>query len=133
MTRDIFGHCLERFNNQMKLQNRKILLLLDNASGHGAIYNSEFPNVHIEYLPPNTTSHLQPMDAGIIRNLKLHYKKYLEYKIIEIFCLLFVNFRLYDNSNYDTKSSFTACVILKRVLCIISFLFHKHVSFIKIN
>ena len=28
-------------------------------------------------LPPNTTSVLQPMDAGIINSLKCHYKKIL--------------------------------------------------------
>ncbi|CAB4068344.1 unnamed protein product [Lepeophtheirus salmonis] len=33
-----------------------------------------FSNVKAVFFPPNTTSHLQPMDAGIIQNVKLVYK-----------------------------------------------------------
>ena len=49
----------------------KILLLLDNAGGHPTDLNH--PNVKIVYLPPNTTSILQPMDMGIIANFKAVY------------------------------------------------------------
>lgn len=76
MTREIFTIWLERFNHQMHLEKRRVLLLLDNASGHGCINEEKYPNIQIEFLRPNATSHLQPMDAGIIRNLKLFYKKY---------------------------------------------------------
>ncbi|XP_046555566.1 uncharacterized protein LOC124264826 [Haliotis rubra] len=31
----------------------------------------------MHFLPPNTTAHIQPMDAGIIRNFKALYKKSL--------------------------------------------------------
>ena len=34
-------------------------------------------NVKMVFLPPNTTSHLQPCDAGIIAALKAHYRKRL--------------------------------------------------------
>ena len=41
---------------------------------------SEFSNVEICFLPPNTTAHLQPMDAGIIKSFKAQYKKlYVRY------------------------------------------------------
>ncbi|CAB4383389.1 unnamed protein product [Rhizophagus irregularis] len=36
----------------------------------------ELTNITIKYLPPNTTSHLQPMDQGIINNFKVKYKQY---------------------------------------------------------
>lgn len=42
----------------------KVLLLLDNSPSHPV--NLQHPNVHIEFLPPNTTSMIQPQDQGII-------------------------------------------------------------------
>lgn len=46
----------------------EILLLLDNCSAHGK--KEKFPemkNICVEFLPPNTKSKIQPLDAGIIR------------------------------------------------------------------
>ena len=53
-------------------QGRKILLFLDNAPGHG---HHSFSNIKLEFLPPNTTSKLQPLDAGIIAQVKALYRK----------------------------------------------------------
>ena len=59
-------------------QKDKVLLLVDNFSGH------QVPNVgsrlrvtRLEFLPPNTTSHFQPMKAGIIASFKAQYMKLL--------------------------------------------------------
>ena len=46
---------------------------MDNASGHGGI--TQLSNLKNEYLPPNTTSALQPMDHGIIKVCKGNYGK----------------------------------------------------------
>ena len=59
----------------MAVKKQYILLLLDNAPSH--IHNLQLTYVRIEMLPPNTTAHIQPTDAGIIKNFKLHYKKKL--------------------------------------------------------
>ncbi len=32
---------------------------------------------HFEYFDPNVTSHIQPLDMGIIRSFKAHYRKAL--------------------------------------------------------
>jgi hypothetical protein len=69
MTSDVFAHWLKWFN--LKMCDRKVLLLIGNVPTHVSI---ELSNVRVHFLPPNTTSQIQPMDAGIIRNFKLKYK-----------------------------------------------------------
>jgi DDE superfamily endonuclease len=78
MTGIFFEIFLRRLNAHV---NRKVLLIIDNAPSH--IWNeSEFPNLQILSLPPNTTSKLQPLDAGIIASFKRHYRRYqLEHAI----------------------------------------------------
>src|SRR5437762_2338611 len=69
MTSDLFKIYLQCLNNHV---DRKILLLIDNAPSH--IWKElELSNLEIISLPPNTTSKLQPLDAGIIMSFKCHY------------------------------------------------------------
>ncbi|CAF1076189.1 unnamed protein product [Brachionus calyciflorus] len=75
MTSKIFNIWLTGFNKKMRNENREVLLLLDNASSHKV--EGEYSNVKVYYLPPNTTSMLQLMDAGIIKTLKSYYKNNL--------------------------------------------------------
>nr|XP_023648729.1 tigger transposable element-derived protein 1-like isoform X2 [Paramormyrops kingsleyae] len=51
----------------------KIMLILDNAPGHPADLDDFHPNVKVVYLPPNIASLIQPMDQGVIANLKAYY------------------------------------------------------------
>ena len=60
----------------MRTANRNILLLIDNAPTHILMDNLELTNVTIHHLPPNTTAHLQPCDAGIIRSFKVCISNY---------------------------------------------------------
>lgn len=69
MTSKLFSDWLKSFN--LSMCGRKVLLLVDNAPCHVAL---ELSNVRLHFLPPNTTSHLQPMDAGVIKNFKLRYR-----------------------------------------------------------
>lgn len=50
-----------------------ILLLLDNALGHPEYLDDLHADVQVKYLPPNTTSILQPMDQGVIATFKKYY------------------------------------------------------------
>uniref|UniRef100_UPI003590093E tigger transposable element-derived protein 1-like n=1 Tax=Myxine glutinosa TaxID=7769 RepID=UPI003590093E len=50
----------------------KVLLLMDNA-GHAL--DLSYDGVQIEFLPPNTTSLIQPMDQGVIRAFKALYMR----------------------------------------------------------
>ena len=58
-------------------EDRKILLFIDNAPSHPDSFSDCFYHVQIVFLPKNTTSKLQPLDAGIIKNFKVFYRKQL--------------------------------------------------------
>ncbi|BFI29838.1 hypothetical protein MPTK2_3g06440 [Marchantia polymorpha subsp. ruderalis] len=81
MTGMLFQKWLKNFDAKMKEANRSILLLLDNASGHISV---ELENIVVLLLPPNTTSKLQPMDAGIIAAFKRRYRRLYIRRAIDI-------------------------------------------------
>ena len=59
-------------------QKEKVLLLVDNFSGHQVPnVGSRLRVIRLEFLPQNTTSRFQPMDAGIIASFKAQYMKLL--------------------------------------------------------
>ncbi|XP_064475509.1 tigger transposable element-derived protein 6-like [Ornithodoros turicata] len=73
MTSDIFLETLRRFDNTLKQENRQAILLVDNAGCH-KLRGEEFTNLRVEFLPANTTSKIQPLDAGINRSAKVRYQ-----------------------------------------------------------
>lgn len=78
MTSEIF----EQFTKELdKTCSCDTALILDNASVHGIASNLDLKHLKIIFLPPNTTSKTQPMDAGIIQALKLRYRKAMMTKV----------------------------------------------------
>ena len=75
MTAKLFEDVLRAWDGRLGQQGRRVLLCLDNFSGHPP--ELQLDNIQLLFFPPNTTSHSQPMDQGIIENLKRHYKKIL--------------------------------------------------------
>jgi hypothetical protein len=80
MTGLICEEYLQWLNNKMEAEQRHVLLLMDNFSGHELGVQlvggqQGLSNVRIEWLPPNTTSFWQPMDQGIIASFKLQYRR----------------------------------------------------------
>jgi hypothetical protein len=80
MTGLICEEYLRWLNTKMRSEGRKVLLLMDNFSGHELAVQlvggkTGLPNVRIEWLPLNTTSEWQPMDQGIIVSFKLQYRR----------------------------------------------------------
>ena len=49
----------------------------DSAACHPETAHAGLKNIKLVFLPKNTTSRLQPLDAGIIRNFKHKYRKLL--------------------------------------------------------
>lgn len=80
MTSFLFEDWIEKLNARMVKNNRKIIMFVDNAPSHKISKN--FSNVHLEFLPPNLTSVIQPMDQGIISQIKRLYRKDLLRRLI---------------------------------------------------
>ena len=76
MTTEIMFAILTKLNRKLSREKRKILLL-DNVSSHSQELKERFRNIKVVFLPKNSTSRLQPLDAGIIKNFKVHYCKLL--------------------------------------------------------
>ena len=77
MNGEILSKVLKRHDRKMKLQNRNVLLFLDNATSHQESIQKSLTNIKLVFLPKNTTSRLQPLVARIIRAFKLKYRKLL--------------------------------------------------------
>lgn len=84
MTTDIFTGWVKKLDKQMTTQKRKIVLFIDNCTAHPGDINSVLNNVKVVFFPPNLTSIIQPMDQGVIKTLKLHYRKRILKKIVTI-------------------------------------------------
>ncbi|KAL4148353.1 hypothetical protein QTP88_002617 [Uroleucon formosanum] len=73
LDREIFTSWLKDWDKELGKQSRKIVLIVDNAGPHPKLIDLKI--IALEFLPPNiTTSLVQPLDMGIIKNLKTHYR-----------------------------------------------------------
>jgi hypothetical protein len=72
MTGQLYQDWIQQWDHELGAQNRKILLLQDNFSGH--IVPPNFQNIRVENFEPNLTAHVQPENQGIIRCFKAHYR-----------------------------------------------------------
>ena len=77
MTSEIFEEIVHQLNRRMKHQNCKIILFIDNAPCHPPLPSDHFTNIKLAFLPKNTTSRSQPLDAGIIKQWKVKTKRML--------------------------------------------------------
>ena len=73
MTSELFIKWVTKFDKTCQRQRRKCALIIDNCPAHPKVKGLK--NVTLFFLPPNTTSKTQPMDQGVIRNLKHYYRK----------------------------------------------------------
>lgn len=81
MTSDIFTRFICKWDKELRHSKKKILLLVDNCPAHPNVEG--LSAIKLCFLPPNTTSVLQPLDQGIIKSLKVHFRKFQVTKMIE--------------------------------------------------
>ena len=72
MSGELFEDWLHELDRKFAVSKRKIALIIDNCTAHPHVGNLKW--VELIFLPPNTTSHTQPMDQGIIRAKKAKYR-----------------------------------------------------------
>ncbi|GFO41360.1 tigger transposable element-derived protein [Plakobranchus ocellatus] len=72
MTGAIFENWLQKLDRKFLLQGRFIATVVDNCPAHPNI--DDLRSIKFVFLPPNTTSHLQPCDQDIINSFKHHYR-----------------------------------------------------------
>ena len=80
MNSTLFTDWLYDFDSIIQRQKRKILLFMDNAPVHP--HDIKLKNIVIKFFPSNTTALIQPMDQGVIRAFKAHYRRQLVQHII---------------------------------------------------
>jgi len=66
---------LTKIAKKNQLQNHLELRKIEKKNQQKKSPNISLTNIELVYLPPNTTAHLQPMDAGIIHSFKAKYKQ----------------------------------------------------------
>lgn len=74
MTSELYEEWLSSLDKKFNVENRQILLFVDNCPSHPKI-TKQFSSIRVVFLPTNMTSKVQPMDQGIINNMKLHYRR----------------------------------------------------------
>ena len=84
------------------MKERNILLIIDNCPAHPVI--EYLTNIEVAYLPPYTTSQIQPCNQGIIQALKHSYRMKLLAKFIEAI----------DNENEFRTTVLDAIMLLKQ-------------------
>ena len=75
----LFTQWVKDFDIKMRLRKRQVLVFLDNATSHPDV---RLTKTKLKLFPPNCTSKLQPLDQGIICNLKVHYRKKLLQRVL---------------------------------------------------
>jgi len=64
---------IKHWDIELGMENRHIALTLDNFSGHDISYQPKF--ITLIHFQPGLTPFVQPLDAGIIRCFKAHYRR----------------------------------------------------------
>lgn len=85
ITGALFRYCLSLFASAIGAEGRKVLLLLENCIAHGNDDTmKDLTNVEVLFLPPNSTSRIQPCESGFIAALRVRYCTFQMERAFEI-------------------------------------------------
>ena len=68
----LFEEWIRELDSKFEREGRKVVLIVDNCPAHPRV--KDLKAINLVFLPPSTTSKTQPMDQGVIRALKAHYR-----------------------------------------------------------
>nr|XP_047129379.1 tigger transposable element-derived protein 4-like [Hydra vulgaris] len=68
----LFEEWIREMDTKFTKEKKKVMFIIGNCLAHPTVDNLK--SIELIFLPPNTTSKLQPMDQGIIRSLKVYYR-----------------------------------------------------------
>ncbi|XP_044860229.1 tigger transposable element-derived protein 3-like [Mauremys mutica] len=74
VTAHIFQQWALQWDQELRRDRRKVLLFLVHSSAHPRELQAELRHIKLAFFPPHTRSVTQPMDMGVVRNLKGHYR-----------------------------------------------------------
>lgn len=95
LVHQVFNEFANGFDQRMGREGRNVVMIVDNASSHMlhdvetdemlGLKCAKLDNTLFVFLPPNITSHAQPLDQGIIAALKREYRFRLLHWYLEKF------------------------------------------------
>ncbi|KAF7347008.1 DDE-domain-containing protein [Mycena venus] len=81
MTTVLYREWITKWDAELRLANRRVLLLQDNFSAHNP--PDDLTNITVVNFTANLTAHVQPLDGGIIRCFKAHYRSRFTQRAID--------------------------------------------------
>ena len=83
MTATLYQEWLSDWDRKLRSEDRRILLLQDNFSGH--VVPETLTNIDVINFEPNLTAHVQPNDQGIICCFKAKYRAQFIHRAIHLY------------------------------------------------
>ena len=80
MNSELFEEWVREQDEKFENEGRKLALIIDKCPAHPVIENLK--SITLYFLPPNTTSALQPMDQVVIWSLKSKYRTHIIQKVL---------------------------------------------------
>nr|XP_032638787.1 tigger transposable element-derived protein 3-like [Chelonoidis abingdonii] len=74
VTAHIFQQWVLQWDQELRRNRRKVLLFLAHNSAHPRELQAKLHHIKLAFFPPNTSSITQPLDMGVVCNLKGHYR-----------------------------------------------------------